>query len=59
MVASYLGAGLRVGVALKDISHHGGIAFLHGPVQGCLVILREVKMYCCKAVEVNCMYLLL
>lgn len=35
----YLGAALRVRVALQDVSHHGGVPFLYCPVEGSLSIL--------------------
>lgn len=41
----YLCAALSVWVALQDVSHHGGVTFLHCPVEGSLSILmwREKK----------------
>ena len=35
----YLGAALCVRVTLQDVPHHGGVAFLHRPVEGGLSIL--------------------
>lgn len=35
----YLRAALGVRVTLKDVSHHGNVAFLHCPVEGSLSIL--------------------
>lgn len=39
LAVPYLGAALSVWVALQDVSHHGGVTFLHCPVEGSLSIL--------------------
>lgn len=39
----HLRAHLGVGVALQDVSHHGGVPLLHSPVQSSFIVLRNRK----------------
>lgn len=41
VVVLYLSAALGVRVTLKDVPHHGNVAFLHCPVEGGLSILMS------------------